>query len=279
MRLVLPCLALSLAVAACDGSDAPSMDEAAAAVAPPVVTFHGTDFAFSGPDTLAPGYTEIRFVNDGPSEHHMIVARLEAGKTMADIMAAFEADPNGIPVWMTFVGLANSVRTGGSTGSISDLKPGTHVAFCFIPSEDGAPHFVKGMAKVFEVAGEPTGAAAPEAVAEIRLKDFSFTVPTLTAGTHVFHIVNDGPELHEAQMIKLDEGQTLADFMATQVPGYTGEHVGHSIGGSGALSAGEDNYWPVTLEPGNYVLICFVPDAAGAPHFVQGMAQEVTVTN
>lgn len=279
MRLALPCLALTLAVAACGGSDAPPMEEAAAPVAPPVVTFGSSDFAFTGPDTLAPGFTEVRFTNDGPSEHHMIVARLAPGKTMDDVMAAFEADETTVPEWMTFVGLANSVRTGGSTGSIVDLQPGTHVAFCFIPAEDGVAHFAKGMTKVFEVAGTPTGAAAPVAAAEIRMHDFGYALPTLTAGTHVFHVVNDGPQLHEAQVVRLDEGKTMADLLATLAPGYTGPEAATTIGGSGALSPGADNYWPVTLEPGTYVVLCFVPDATGAPHFMQGMAQEITVTS
>jgi hypothetical protein len=244
-----------------------------------VVTFGSTDFAFSGPDTIAPGFTEVRFTNDGPSEHHMIVARLAPGTTMEDVMAAFEADQDGIPDFMTFVGTANSIMPGGTTGSIVDLQPGTHVAFCFIPTDDGTPHFAKGMSKVFEVAGTPTGAPAPAAVAEIRMHDFGFTLPTLTAGTHVFHMVNDGPQLHEAQLTRLDEGKTLADFLATLAPGSTLPDVGAPVGGSGALSPGTDNYWPVTLEPGTYVMICFVPDATGTPHFVQGMAQEFTVTS
>ena len=33
----------------------------------------------------------------------------------------------------------------------------------------------------------------------------------------------------------------------------------------------------MTLEAGDYVLICFVPYAQGVPHFARGMVRELTV--
>jgi hypothetical protein len=51
------------------------------------------------------------------------------------------------------------------------------------------------------------------------------------------------------------------------------------IGGPGAYSRGLEGYWTVTLTPGNYVLLCFVPDPAdGKPHLMKGMVREFTIS-
>jgi hypothetical protein len=50
------------------------------------------------------------------------------------------------------------------------------------------------------------------------------------------------------------------------------------LGGPGALSTGEGDYWTVTLTSGKYMFLCFVPDGAtGAPHLAMGMVRELTI--
>jgi hypothetical protein len=50
-------------------------------------------------------------------------------------------------------------------------------------------------------------------------------------------------------------------------------------GGSAAQAPGTTSFVPLELAPGNYVMICFVPDAASAqPHFTLGMIKDFTVT-
>jgi uncharacterized cupredoxin-like copper-binding protein len=45
------------------------------------------------------------------------------------------------------------------------------------------------------------------------------------------------------------------------------------------MAPGEQEFFSADFTPGRYVLICFVPDARdGKPHFVHGMAQELTVS-
>ena len=267
-------LPLLLAAACAPKAEPPSPP----AIEPPVVTFVATDFAFEGPDTIAPGYSTIRMVNRGPQEHHLILARLEEGKTLDSLIAFAQANPNAEPTFVTWQGAASSVLAGDSTGGTMDLPEGRYALLCFIPDPaDGAPHLVKGMARELIVAGEPTGAAAPTADAELRLRDLAFTHPPFTAGTHVIHVINDGPQLHEAQLIRLAEGKTAQDFLASEAPGYTGEPAGRPLGGAGAFGVGLDGYWTVTLEPGNYLLVCFVPGPDGTPHILQGMLEEFTV--
>ena len=252
--------------------------EAPAPAMPQDAAFTATDFAFSGPDTLAPGFTNIRLVNSGSQIHHMILAKLEDGKTVQDLMKFFEENPNAEPDFAVWLGAASGIASGDSAGSTVDLAAGNYVMMCFVPDPaDNTPHLMKGMTKELVVAGEGNGATAPAATAEIRTHDFGFTVPTLVAGTQTLHYINDGPATHEIQLVRLNDGATKDQYLAAMAPGATAPPPGVEKGGPGALSSGRDNYWTVTLEPGNYLLVCWVPDAEGTPHIMQGMVQEVTI--
>lgn len=273
MRLALAPMAL-LALGACtSGREAPP------AAAPPEVVFTATDFAFSGPDSVAPGYTTLRMVNHGSQPHHMMLGQMPAGQTMAELQAAMRADPNGEPA-LVWRGAASAVMPGDSTGMIGNLVPGRYVVMCFISDPaDGVMHLAKGMMHEVVVAGPANTASAPTADGEIRMHDFGYTIPPLSAGTHTLHIVNDGPQTHELELIRLDEGATVEQFLAAFQPGAKGPPPGRSIGGPGALSKGLDNYWTVSLEPGSYAVLCFVPDSAdGQPHIMKGMVQSFSVS-
>jgi hypothetical protein len=265
-----PVLALCL-VAAC----AP-IDEAP--VAPQEVTFRASDFAFTGPDTIAPGMTRITMVNDGPTEHHLILIRIDDDHTLQELYEFAAANPNAEPEWITFYGAANAVSTGGSTGSTVYLPEGQYVAVCFIVDTDGVSHLAKGMSRGLVVTGTPVDAPPPVASGKIEMSDFTYQLPTLTAGTHTFQMTNAGAQTHEAQLVRLDDGVTPEQFLASFAPGATTPPPGKFLGGSGAISAGVENWWTVDLEPGQYIILCFVPDTnSHAPHFVMGMVAQFKV--
>ncbi|HEX2249656.1 MAG TPA: hypothetical protein VHH32_04870, partial [Gemmatimonadales bacterium] len=49
--------------------------------------------------------------------------------------------------------------------------------------------------------------------------DYSFQAPKeIPAGATEFHLVNKGQELHQAQLIKLEEGKTLEDLAKAMKP-------------------------------------------------------------
>jgi hypothetical protein len=273
-RTAVACLLL----AACAAPEEPTD---VAMTAPQEVTFTATDFAFAGPDTLAPGLTTIRMVNNGTQEHHIILGKLADGRTMADLMAAFQANPNAEPEFLTWVGGAGSAMPGASSNATQDLDAGTYVLICFVPDvTDSAmtPHLAKGMIRELVVTGERVEATAPTAVGEIVMSDFAFALPTMTAGTHTFRVVNNGPQTHEVTMVRLNDGATMEQYMAALAPGATAPPPGVVVGGNGALSNGRSNWFSMTLEPGNYLVLCFVPDAAdGQPHIVKGMVTPVTI--
>jgi len=255
---------------------APKQD--ATPAVPPEVTFTATDFAFTGPDSIAPGFTTIRMVNQGAQDHHLILGRIDDGKTLQDVMTYAQANPGKVPAYVTWHGAVNGVAAGQADGALLNLPAGNYFAVCFLPDPtDGREHLAKGMIKELKVAGPPSAAAAPPVDGEIRLRDYAFTMPALTAGRHTFKVVNEGPEVHELQVVRLHEGASAQDYLAAMAPGAQGPPPGVMAGGPGAYSQAGEGYWTVTLSPGRYALLCFVPDTTGKPHFMLGMVREVTI--
>src|SRR5439155_1586797 len=146
-------------------------------------------------------------------------------------------------------------------------------------------------------------AAAPNLVT-ITATDYAFGAPdTIPAGLTTLRLVNQGKELHHASLVRLGNGKTIADFQAglqaheivitALTPGKTlqdfiaweqgGEKgplpTGVWLGGVTALEAGGHAQFTATLAPGNYLILCFWPDAKdGKPHLMHGMGKQITVS-
>lgn len=126
-----------------------------------------------------------------------------------------------------------------------------------------------------------TPAAAP-AVVNITARDFAFEAPaTVPAGLTTFRLVNQGKEMHHAQLVRLEDGHTAQDL--SQAAAQGGEHGAlpswaHFVGGPNAPSPAGYTEATVDLKPGNYALLCFIPSADGVPHLMKGMVMPVTVT-
>jgi hypothetical protein len=70
--------------------------------------------------------------------------------------------------------------------------------------------------------------------------------------------------------------QDLQNFL--NQPNPTGAPPFESAGGLGAIQAGTSAWLKLNLKPGNYAVVCFVPDAkTGKPHFMLGMLNSFTV--
>ena len=126
---------------------------------------------------------------------------------------------------------------------------------------------------------EPVAQTAPNHVV-VTATDFAFRAPdTVPAGLAMIHLVNKGPSLHHLQLVQRDSGKTLGDLMAAMKnPGPPPAWV-HFVGGPNATvpSGVDTSVVYATLTAGNYALLCFVPDTAGRPHFMLGMARALTV--
>lgn len=118
-------------------------------------------------------------------------------------------------------------------------------------------------------------------VVDIGATEYQFDVAaSIAGGLTDLHLVNNGGEDHVAELLKLDDGKTKDDLdaiLASAASEDAVEEVGTLIGGPGAGPGGTADTI-LDLDAGNYVLLCFVPDANGTPHFALGMEQELEVT-
>jgi uncharacterized cupredoxin-like copper-binding protein len=124
-----------------------------------------------------------------------------------------------------------------------------------------------------------TAAAAPATVTVITT-DYSFDAPAeLPAGLTTFHLVNRGPAIHHVQLARLGEGKTFDEFMAALKAGGPPPKWVTMEGGPNPSEVGDTSRTTVMLEPGNYAMLCFVPDPDGVPHVAKGMVRPLKVTS
>lgn len=255
------------------------------AAEPPGVTVVATDFGFEAPRSVAAGRTAVRLVNRGSELHHLQLVRIDAPHTTPELLEALGSG-GAPPAWAHDAGGPNAVAPGGGEFvAVVDLQPGTYALLCLIPSPDGVLHLMKGMSTEWTVgvADEPLAASGsaegPEPDLTLTLTDYAFGFSRpLTPGTHRIRVTTVGPQSHEFVLFRLDEGRTSADILAWFEGGQAGAPPAAPVGGVVGLAPGEVNEITLTLEPGRYSFLCFLPDARdGAPHFVHGMVQDYEV--
>ncbi|HXI19590.1 MAG TPA: hypothetical protein VNH46_00810 [Gemmatimonadales bacterium] len=121
-------------------------------------------------------------------------------------------------------------------------------------------------------------AAPAENILRVTAADFSFQAPdSIPGGVTTVRIVNQGPSYHHVQLIKLNDGKTMADFLDAMKGGAPPAWAVFE-GGPNAAPVGDSSTAILTLDPGNYAMICLIPGTDLAPHFVHGMAHALTVT-
>lgn len=245
-----------------------------------VVTLDAKEYAYdvtSGATKVPAGRVTVEVSNTGKEEHQATIIKLKDGKTIDDL-ATLGSDPSKLAETIDVYGGPNAVAPDHAITTGSDLEAGDYFFACFIPAADGAPHAAKGMIIPFTVEGT-AATAAPVADNTIELKDYAFGVEdgALDAGSYTFH--NRGPQPHEAAIYAPVDGKTtedVIDYFNNPTP-PAGPPPFESAGGVAPISVGESS--STELVPGDYVFVCFILDSAdGAPHFVHGMLQTVTVT-
>ncbi|HKS06017.1 MAG TPA: hypothetical protein VJR92_06855 [Gemmatimonadaceae bacterium] len=248
---------------------------------PNVVSVHATDYAFHAPASIPSGMTTFKLANGGQTFHHIIIARLDSGKTVADAQAAF-AKPGPPPAWLANIGGPNASDPNGESNATLDLQPGEYVLYCVVDLPGGVPHVAKGMISALTVTPS-TGpaAAAPTADIDLELFDYNFALSKpVTAGSHTFKVsTRAGAQPHEVELMKLAEGKTADDFMKWMGGKMDTPPPVSGIGGALALvPGGQPVYFTADFTPGEYMIVCFVPDSKdGKPHVMHGMMQSFKV--
>lgn len=270
----LPLFALSLALAACGQSTPPPSTDPA--VTPEISTTASASGLTALPE-LPAGPVAITLKNTDSQPHALLVGRLRAGATRAQVEAALAAgDFAAVDKLVESAGGVNQVAPGSSARVVLDLKPGSYL-LADATSENAPP----AIRQSFTVR-ERRGAAPPEPAFDVKATavDFGFTLPaSVPSGEHVWQFVNAGAETHELDVLKLHDGVTLdqlkaflndpnadfskapADFVA-QVP---------------EVSQGYREFVKLSLTAGNYAAVCFVETDTHQPHFDLGMLTAFSV--
>lgn len=128
---------------------------------------------------------------------------------------------------------------------------------------------------------DAAGAASTDpSVLRVTATDFSFEAPDqIPAGLTTIRLINKGPSLHHIELIKLDQGKTLPDFLTALKAGGPPPSWASMIGGPNVPEFGDSSTAIVTLDPGSYAMICVIPGSDGMPHVMKGMARTITVTS
>jgi hypothetical protein len=242
---------------------------------------------YSFPQSSAPaGWVTIELVNNDPQlPHQAQLFRLHDGTTVDQFSKALMtpegegavigmADPAGGP---------NAISGSSPITTFVHLDPGaTYMVICAIPAPDGKPHYAHGMINHFTVEQSAGAASEPVSASTVTLSNFMFTVPDDVDWSQPVDVANKGSEPHELVIVGAAPGKSLDDVKAAiaappgSAPAGPPPYVFH--GGVAAIAPGTDQVFQPDLEPGDYLLVCFITDpATGKPHFALGMLTPMSV--
>lgn len=249
----------------------------------PVVTFVAKDFAFAPIADVPAGVVELRVHNEGTTAHHAAIFKLDAGRTVDDLIAAMKK-PGPFPRWATPMPGPNAPVPGEYGNVTTRLAPGNYAVLCFVhASGNGTPHFMRGMYRSFKVVPSKNRAIAPATDVTITTFDYGFKISKeLTAGHHSVKVVSAGVQPHEVALVKLAPGKSVLDFGRGFLPWTEGDRKtpapGEPMGGVVGILPGEHASFDVTFTRGNWGLLCFWPDSKdGKPHFMHGMFTQFAI--
>lgn len=253
----------------------------AAAATPNMVSFTAKEYSFEGPDSIPAGLTMIHLTDAGKELHHVQLIKLDQGKTFADFQAGAKAMASGPPpAWVIPYGGVNPPAPGSTTEAMLVLEPGNYAVVCFVEGADHVPHMMKGMARSLVVTPSPNAnMTEPTADVTLTLSDYTFTFSKpLVAGKQMIKVENAAAQPHEVVLVQLAPGKTIED-LAKWVFEMKGPPPGKPIGGIPAFMKGKNTFFEADLAPGDYGMICFVPDAKdGKMHYTHGMTQQFKIS-
>lgn len=127
-------------------------------------------------------------------------------------------------------------------------------------------------------AGTPPAGAAPPTIT-FTASEYNFTGPATAApGWTTVALRNTGQQLHHMQMIHIGNHSmqeamgAMMDPNATHPPSWM-----RNAGGPNAAHPGSTERVVMELQPGTYMMMCFIPGPDGMPHFLHGMTGQFTV--
>lgn len=120
---------------------------------------------------------------------------------------------------------------------------------------------------------------APDSAVTIVAEEYRFTGPDrIAGGWNLITLENRGRDTHHVQFLKLAIGKTAKEFRevlaadSTQLPSWVTRY-----GGVNGVMPGDEASVMIDLDPGEYILICGIPDEHGRPHVIHGMSKTLSV--
>lgn len=120
-------------------------------------------------------------------------------------------------------------------------------------------------------------------VLTITASDYAFSAPpSIKSGWTTFRLMNNGGQIHSAQLVKLEEGHSLAEFVTAYEHAWRAvgprPKWGRRVGGPGAAEPNSSTNATMYLEPGQYGWYCPMNVEDGVPHvFSKGMSRAFVV--
>jgi hypothetical protein len=235
------------------------------------------DFAYRALPVHAPaGWLTIRMANAGRELHMFATMRIPDGFTAATFEKALLG--HHVPGGVTEFGGPNAVAPGDTTSVSMFLPAGEYVVSCFVTSPDGTQHFMKGMMGSFDVVAAADTGAPPRSDARIMLSTYKIAMPGASPkpGRRTFLVRNTAKETHDLVILKVLPGHTVAQALAWFAKPPAGAPAALPVGGTTGIHRGDQVLVPVTLTPGQYVLLCWMT-TDHRYHFDMGMQHAFVV--
>ena len=260
----------ALGLPACGGESAPEGDAAKARSLPIAVTEvpHGR-FRYTAPASVQAGLVRITLRNLGTSPHKAQLMRVEGGHTVDEAVKA-RTRGGPLPNWLFYAGGVGVTPPGASASVLQQLNPGTYYL-----TGSGSE---QGRVATLRVAGNPGEDRLPRARSAISTDEYSFKASGLRSGQVTVAFRDSGLEPHHVVVVPVRPGATAADVRKAYAEGGTAPVDLNKAQETAVLDQAGSQVTELTLRPGSYALLCFVPDRAGGPpHVVRGMVQGITV--
>ena len=265
----------------------------------PTATVRLTDDAILAPSEIAAGPTVMIVENEEEGPGHAFVLRVPDDITDAELARSLSGGTivESTPDWFwtaDFLGNADRATTEQPSVALVGIEPGRYVV--------GDPYRPVTEFAQFSVAAPALAAAdLPEPDLSVDLFEMGFSLPDqIEGGPQLWQVTNTGGMLHEIAIFPVPTGATPEQVQAAvtaeldaefggdpaqaraAIDALGGEWVGFSsnlVAGVGVLSPQAATLAQVSLEPGTYGAVCFIPEPnSEMAHLMLGMTDVFEVT-
>lgn len=247
-----------------------------------------TEYKFTAPSSIRAGLTKFTLHDHGVLPHQAELLKLNPGVPAATVEDALMKSANGYAGLSQPVGGPGGILSGRQEVAWVNLQPGTYIIACFLRGGTGVGpnHAMLGMMKPLTVTGStPAAEKPPASQGTVALTDHKISLPK-GFGHGVYHVVNQGSQVHELDILALAPGKTASDFVKYMIQAETGKlPKGPAAappfangGGFSALSVGDQGWTSLNLPAGNYVATSFIPNVhTGIPDVASGLLTPFSV--